>query len=269
MATQNNPIGVMDSGVGGLTVVSELAKLLPGEDILYCADNINVPFGNKSKEDIFVLSCNMLKFMDAKKVKMVLLACNTISAMADKLQKEFEFPIISIIEPIAKRLGREKVPEIGLIATEYTVKSSAYKSVISETNSDVIVHDHASKNLAALIDKGDLDNPDIMIEVSSSMGKLMEKGTPPKVILGCTHYPIVEDLFRKAAPGIEFLDPAAEQVLFARDILKADNLLQQGAGDIKGNLDIYTSGESWQFEQVLSRLKLGHANMHSQLFDAK
>ena len=124
MAKLNGAIGVMDSGIGGLTVVKELQRILPGEDIIYFGDSANCPYGNKTSDQIFELSCNMLKFLGDNGVKCTAIACNTISTMSNRLRPCFDYRIVSIVEEAAKYVIREKLSSVGLIATEFT--SSAY-----------------------------------------------------------------------------------------------------------------------------------------------
>ena len=134
MLNKSNPIGVMDSGIGGLTVVRELQRILPGEDIIYFGDSANCPYGNKTADQIFELSCHMLQFLGSNGVKCTAVACNTISTMAERLRPCFGFRIISIVEEAAKYVIREKLSSVGLIGTEFTVASGKYAELIHQGN---------------------------------------------------------------------------------------------------------------------------------------
>ena len=153
MLNAGNPIGVMDSGIGGLTVVRELQRILPGEDIIYFGDSANCPYGNKTSDQIFDLSCNMLRFLGDNGVKCTAIACNTISTLSDRLRPCFDYQIISIVEEAAKYVVREHLKSVGLIATEFTVASGKYAELIHKDAPDCKVVGKGSPLLAALVDR--------------------------------------------------------------------------------------------------------------------
>src|SRR5690554_2678509 len=132
--TDNRAIGVIDSGVGGLTVVKELQNLLPQESIIYFGDNANVPYGNRSEEEIAKLTKAMIDYLIKKDVKLVAVACNTISTIVDKYFSDYEVPIVSIIAPTAACVVKNKLKEVGVIATKFTVQTGAYDKLIHEKN---------------------------------------------------------------------------------------------------------------------------------------
>ena len=153
MLNAGNPIGVMDSGIGGLTVVRELQRILPGEDIIYFGDSANCPYGNKTSDQIFELSSHMLQFLGDNGVKCTAIACNTISTMADRLRPCFDYKIVSIVEEAAKYVLREHLKSVGLIATEFTVASGKYAELIHEGDPECKVVGKGSPLLAALVDR--------------------------------------------------------------------------------------------------------------------
>ena len=217
MLNAGNPIGVMDSGIGGLTVVRELQRILPGEDIIYFGDSANCPYGNKTSDQIFDLSCNMLRFLGENGVKCTAIACNTISTLSDRLRPCFDYKIISIVEEAAKYVVREHLSSVGLIATEFTVASGKY-------------------------------------------AELIHKDAPEKVenlILGCTHYPIVEENFHECYPEMKLINPALEQANAVKDYLAEQNALNPQK---KGKFVICTSGDPQVYVNVGKRLGLFEAS---------
>ena len=127
---RNAPIGVMDSGIGGLSVVAALMQILPTENIIYFGDTANCPYGNKSNEELLRLSGNMLRFLESRGIKCLALACNTTSALADILRAQFQVPIITVAECAADAIGGMSISDVGLIATVSTARSGIYEKRI-------------------------------------------------------------------------------------------------------------------------------------------
>lgn len=258
----SSPIGVIDSGVGGLTTVAQLSKLLPGESIVYCGDNGNAPYGNRSGEEIVELTKNMLAFLAERNVKMVAVACNTISSTFDLpefagYEQQFGFPVLSIIRSTAEDVVTLGYTKVGVIATAFTIASKCYPTLIDELEGDIDVYGEPSEKLAALIEKGDLKSLAIDQEVSTHLRNLL--GAHPDVrdiVLGCTHYPIVEDIFQAKAPHVAFINPAEAQARTVRVHLNEAGLLFHGQHDTVGTLDINTSGTRPVYDTVLGELNV-------------
>ena len=211
MLDKSNPIGVMDSGIGGLTVVRELQRILPGEDIIYFGDSANCPYGNKTADQIFELSCHMLQFLGSNGVKCTAVACNTISTMAERLRPCFDFRIISIVEEAAKYVIREKLSSVGLIGTEFTVASGKYAELIHQGNPDCHVVGKGSPLLAALVDRGDFNQHDINLEITTQVDNILSREKVNDLILGCTHYPLLEEVIGDfMGPDVTLIDSGAE-----------------------------------------------------------
>lgn len=253
MLEKKNPIGVMDSGIGGLTVVRELQRLLPGEDIIYFGDSANCPYGNKTGDQIFELSRNMLSFLGEHHVKCVAVACNTISTMADRLRPCFDFRIISIVEEAAKYVVEKKLPSVGLIGTEFTVASGKYDELIHQGNPDCHVVGKGSPLLAALVDRGDFNQHDINLEITTQVDNILAREQVDHLILGCTHYPIVEDNFRACYPQLALINPALEQAKAVKAYLEENTALNDQE---KGTFCVYTSGDPKVYANVAERLSL-------------
>lgn len=260
MVTAQSPIGVMDSGVGGLTTVAQLSRLLPGENIIYCGDNANAPYGNRPGEEIVALTTTMLDFFAEHDVKAVAVACNTISSTFDTpglagYENVYDFPVLSIVRAAAHDVADLKYTTVGVIATAFTVASKCYNTLIDELDPDIQVYGEPSARLAALIEKGDLASPDIEHEVGMHVDNLL--GAHPDIrdiVLGCTHYPIVEKVFQRKAPHVAFINPAQAQARAVRIHLKDAGLLWHGQHDDVGTLHINTSGEAPVYQTVLAEL---------------
>ncbi|MBQ9721751.1 MAG: glutamate racemase [Oscillospiraceae bacterium] len=253
MLNEKQPIGVMDSGIGGLTVVRELQRILPGEDIIYFGDSAHCPYGNKTSDQIFELSRNMLNFLGNHEVKCVAVACNTISTLADRLRPCFDFRIISIVEEAAKYVIREKLEAVGLIGTEFTVASSKYDELIHRGNPSCRVIGKGSPLLAALVDRGDFNRHDINLEITTQVDQILSREQVGHLILGCTHYPIVEENFRECYPSLALINPAQEQAKAVESYLAAENARNRQE---RGSFTICTSGDPRVYVDVSKRLGL-------------
>ena len=249
----NRPIGVIDSGVGGLTVVKELQKLLPQESILYFGDNANVPYGNRSEEEIAKLTKAMIDYLIEKDVKLVAVACNTISTIVDKYFSDYDIPIVSIIAPATDYVIKNKLDEVGVIATKFTVQTRAYDKLIQDKRDSVKVISEGSPDLATLIDGADFTEAQVRQVVSLHMKNILQKGNLKDIILGCTHYPIVVDKFQEFGPEINFINPAYEQVVYI------DQLLSEMDGKsttTNSSFEVYTSGKKDAYLKMVDLLSL-------------
>ena len=251
---KNKHIGVLDSGLGGLTVVRELERILPHESISYFGDNANCPYGNRTREEILNLSLAMLDFLQRKGVKIVAIACNTISILIDELRRRYEFPIISIIEEACKYIAAKELKEAGVFATEFTIREGLYNTLIQQISPETGVYGVPSRTLAALVDEGRFYDPATDAEVNSLLN-VMTKAHPglKHIVLGCTHYPIVQDLFEKAAPEVSFINPAAVEAEAVRTLLSESNLLNDAKEPVT---EIFTSGKRKPYEGAIKKLEI-------------
>jgi len=253
-------IGVLDSGLGGLTLVREMERILPHESIVYFGDNANCPYGNRPEEEIVGLSSAMLDFFLEKEVKAVAIACNTISTIADRLRERYGFPIVSIIEAACENAADMGLSRVAVFATEFTIRQGLYGKLLRRISPETEVFGFPSRTLAALIDSGRFDDNATETEVKVLLSALRESAPDVKhVILGCTHYAIIGGLFEKCAPGITFINPAQAQAEAIRRLLSKRGLLgdsQQPA------LDICTSGEKPLYEAAMKKLGI---NRHAAI----
>ena len=225
-------IGVLDSGIGGFTVVKEIRRAFPNESIVYTGDSQNCPYGNKSKREIISLTQAMISFLEHRNVSVIVIACNTISSLIGELKSSI--PLISIISAVTREVAELNISEVGLIATEFTVASGVYPKLLRSHQPNIRVHAQASPNLAALIESGLLDSEQTYSEIKSLINKIRSVSTPLHVILGCTHYPLVIKAFETIAPEVTFINPATSLVTQIR---------QASSQDLAPTLTIYTSGE--------------------------
>lgn len=227
--SSNAPIGVFDSGVGGLTVVKEIMGQLPGESIVYFGDTARVPYGSKSKETIIGYTRQIIKFLKTKDVKAIVIACNTASALAyDTVKNESEIPIIEMIHPGARSAAETtKNGNIGIIATEATIRSGMYKEFLSKTDSSVNVYGKACPLLVPLVEEGWIDDP-ITFEVAKRYIQELMQFDIDTLVLGCTHYPLLRKTIKKVVgENVNLVNPAYETAKSLKDLLAKKELLNE------------------------------------------
>lgn len=229
------PIGVFDSGVGGLTVAREIMRQIPNERIIYFGDTARVPYGSKSKETITRYSRQIVRFLQEQKVKAIVAACNTASAYAlDEIEKELDIPIIGVVKPGAKiaaeatRNGR-----IGVIGTEGTIGSHIYSTYINEINKDIQVVEKACPLFVPLVEEGLWQDP-VTDEIAARYLNVLTDSGIDTLILGCTHYPLIRSTVQKTVGGeVALVNPAYETARELKGLLEKENMLnneKQGLG---------------------------------------
>lgn len=247
-------IGVIDTGIGGLSVMNGLQKLLPHEDIIYFGDSKNCPYGNRSEEEILGLTIEMLRFMEKRDVKLVAVACNTISALIDLYENKFNFPIIDIIRPTVEHIHRMEIFNIGIFATEFTIKSNIYANLLKEKNRDIKIVSEGSKYLAGLIDSGEFESQRLKDVINEHIENILNKGNIYNLVLACTHFSIVEQTFFDLAPQFNYINPGFQQARAVREYLYKNNLLNNN--NSMGKLEIFTSGNKDIYERIINRIDI-------------
>jgi len=218
--TPDYPIGVFDSGLGGLTVLRELYQQVPQESIIYFADTARLPYGTRSSNEIIQFVREIIHWMVGQNVKMVIMACNTCSALAlETVRSEFEIPILGVILPGAQA-AITTGQRIGVMATPATAASAAYQKAILEVNQNACVWQVSCPELVPLIEENRLNDPYVREVVQQYLAPLQEKQIDT-LIYGCTHYPylapILGDLL---SPTVNFVDPAQHVVVKAEQELE-------------------------------------------------
>ena len=221
------PVGVFDSGVGGLTVVKEIKRLLPGENIVYFGDTARVPYGGKSKETVLTYSRQIVEFLKTRNVKTIVIACNTASSLALKeLEKEVDIPIIGVVKPgVRAALKITENGRIGVIATTSTIGSGLYPELIKKTAPDAEVFTKACPLLCPLVEEGWIDDEITDSVIRRYLDDLI-KNDIDTLILGCTHYPLLINAFNRiVGKSIRLVNPACETALSLRDLLTEAGLM--------------------------------------------
>jgi len=247
------PIGVFDSGVGGLTVLQEIYRQLPHESILYFGDTARLPYGTRSQDEIIQFVREILHWMVGRGVKLVIMACNTSSALAlEVVRSEFNIPILGVILPGAKA-AVEAGKRIGVISTPATAKSNAYRDAIQEVDPDALVWQVGCPEFVPLIESDRLQDPYTRQVAEGYLESLIENQIDT-LVYGCTHYPHLAPVLRSILPPeVKFVNPAVQTAIAAAqelDLLGLRNLRQALP------TQFYVSGDPKPFVQI-SRQWLG------------
>lgn len=217
------PIGVFDSGLGGLTAVKEMLRTMPDEDILYLGDTARVPYGSRRKETIVRYSQQDLAFLTRHDPKAILIACGTVSATAlPVLREQTHIPMLGVIEAAAqKAVSSTKNGKVAVLATSATVKSGAYQAAIRSIDPSVRVLEKACPLFVPLVENGyvEKDNP-VTVQVAADYLKEVIPFGADTVILGCTHYPLIQHILAALLPGVELVEAGKEAVAALRELLR-------------------------------------------------
>ena len=230
------PIGMFDSGVGGLTVAKELFACMPGETIIYLGDTARCPYGGRSEETIKTFGLQNARFLMSKDIKMLIVACNTVSSVAlDAVQKEInEIPVIGVVAPGARAaVSRTVTKRIGVIGTVATIRAGAYENEIVRLDPEIKTYGKACPLFVPLVEEGLLEGDIVRLVVQRYIYELINYGIDC-LILGCTHYPLLmESLQSAVGAGIHLLDSAYWTAREAKDILTAVHMRNSESTDGK------------------------------------
>lgn len=230
---KERPIGIFDSGVGGLTVAREVMRNIPDERIVYFGDTARVPYGSKSKETILRYSRQIVRFLRLQDVKAIVVACNTASAFAlEEIRHEIDIPIIGVVKPGAKvACAATKNNRIGVIGTKGTISSGLYTEFIRHIKPDAEVIGKACPLFVPLVEEGMLKDPVTVEMATRYLGTLKEQDIDT-LILGCTHYPLLRSVIREImGERVTLVNPAYETARSLKELLIRENLQnEQGTG---------------------------------------
>lgn len=251
---KNKPIGIFDSGVGGLTVLREIERLMPGEHIIYLGDTARVPYGNKSKSTIIKFSTENILFLLKKKVKIVVVACNTASSLAlDYLQGIFSVPILGVIEAGAnKALAVSRAKKVGIIGTRSTIGSGSYEKALVKRDKTLKVYSQSCPLFVPLVEEGIVKGAIVQSIIAMYLDGIKRKGVDT-LILGCTHYPLLKKEIGAYMRSVRIVDSAQEVALHAKTVLAENDLLSHSKS--VGRKEFYVTDESKGFTK-LARLFL-------------
>lgn len=268
MQNDISPIGMFDSGIGGLTVMHELIKVLPFEDVVYFGDTARLPYGGKSKETIVRYSIESAIFLIEKKVKIVVVACNTAASQAlDKLQQIFSLPVVGVIDPGAKHAVEiTKNGCIAVLGTKGTIQSEAYQKAILAKDPNATVYSIPCPLFVPLVEEDCLHHPAARLIVQEYLKPLKSKRVDT-VLLGCTHYPLLKDLIRdELGNDVQIVDSATSCAEEVKNILGEKSL--KNCSRNASDYHYYVSDDPHKFKtlgKAFLKMPINHVEAVSRL----
>ena len=258
MIDKNAPVGVFDSGVGGLTVAREIMRNLPSEKIVYFGDTARVPYGSKSKDTVIRYSSQIVHFLREQNVKAIVIACNTASAFAlEAVQDKLDIPVIGVIEAGARVAAEEtNNKRVGVIGTVGTVGSGIHESYLKRLDPEITVIGKACPLFVPLVEEGWLHDP-VTVEVASRYLQELKDEQVDTLILGCTHYPLIRSTIQEVmGEKVRLVNPAYETALELKSLLTKMDLLSSGEQQAEFPYRFYVSDLADEFkEDVLIRVR--------------
>lgn len=247
------PIGVFDSGIGGLTVAREIMRQSPEEKIIYFGDTARVPYGSKSKQTIITYSRQIVKFLQTKNVKAIVIACNTASAFAlETVAKEVSIPVIGVVKPGAKVAANTTINgNVGIIGTEGTINSGIYNSYLSKIKPEVKVYGKACPLFVHLVEEGWLTDP-ITVEVAKRYISSLLEYDIDTLVLGCTHYPLIRNIIGSiVGEKVKLVNPAFETAIELKKVLLSEGLESK---ELVGDHKFYVSDGAEKFRKFANTI---------------
>lgn len=254
MQKNSSPIGVFDSGVGGLSVLIELKKKLPNENFVFLADQLNVPYGEKSKEELVGFMHKVVNYFVKKhKIKLLVIACNTATCHTiDELRKEYSFPIVGTVPAVKSAAMGTETGTIAVISTPSTSASEVLKNLIIEHCVGVKVFNIGCKYLENAVEVGDLNSVEVKYLLSQYL-KDVKNSTADRVVLGCTHYPFLRRTIQKiVGRNVKLVDSGEAIARHTQSVLLNHKIVNNQ--NKKGKSVYFTTGNSAQFSKVASKL---------------
>ncbi len=263
MRRQSGPIGIFDSGVGGLSVMNEIARELPQEDVVYFADSAHCPYGRRTHKEIQRLARGIVTFLLSQRAKLIVVACNTASAAAlYHLRETFNVPIVGMEPAVKPAAERTDSKVVGVIATEATFQGALFASLVERFATDIEVLTQTCPGLVERVERGLIEDARTKEMLREYLQPMLEAEID-SLVLGCTHYPFLKPLMREImGHGVEIIDPSPAVAQQTRRVLEKEGLLQQGG---QGRYTFYTSGDP----QVFSRLVEGLTPLQGGVLGAR
>ncbi len=247
------PIGIFDSGIGGLTVAGEILRQLPSESLIYFGDTARFPYGPRPAEELKNFVFQIADFLEKEGVKMIIIACNSASAAAlEDAQKKFSIPIIGVVEPGGRAAAAASVSrKIGVIGTEATVSSGAYERAVKAFDMGAEVLQVITPDLADYVEEGKISGQEVEAKLKGYLGPVIIAGIDT-LILGCTHYPLLEETIKKIVGGsISLINSAEETAKEVKEVLTRKGFMN-GTGKTP-TYRFISSGNSEKFMRLGSR----------------
>lgn len=246
----NRPIGVIDSGVGGLTVAKEILRQLPKEEIIYIGDTARCPYGSRPQEEVREYTWQMIERLIGEKIKMLVIACNTATAVVlEEVREKLPIPVVGVIHPGAiAALKMTKKAHVAVIGTVGTIESGAYEKALTGINSLTEIDSLACPKFVPLVERGQFDGNEVESVIQETLKPLIGKGFDT-LILGCTHYPLLRDVIQRVIGEEKTVISSGDET--AREVsalLYHQNLLYQD--DRKPEHRFYTTGEAATFKAI-------------------
>jgi|SRR5688572_7289573 glutamate racemase len=260
--TAQQPIGIFDSGVGGLSVVREIQRELPHEDLLYVADSGHAPYGDKPADTITLRAQAIVGFLVAQGAKAIVVACNTATGVSvEALRARWSMPIVGIEPAIKPAVAMTKSGVVGVLATSQTISSSRFTRLVDTFGARATVLAQPCPGLVERVEDGDLSGPDTLTMVESYLRPLLNRGADT-LVLGCTHYPFVLPLIAQVAgPSVTVIDPADAVARELRRRLEQSGLLN--ATPQAGTIRFWSSGPPGDLRDVIGRVGMDAAAVES------
>ncbi len=269
----NRPIGFFDSGIGGVTAIPHIMKILPNENIIFYGDTARTPYGSKSEQTIRQFTMQIADFLVRKDVKMIVIACNTVSSIAlkDLREKYPSIPIIGAISPTAHEVVKssKRSDKIGIMATRATVRSTAYENKIRQiwqrkainkgsregnrSDSDISIDAVACPAIVPLIEEGIVDNEIMNLTIKYYLDDFVEQNRINTMVLGCTHYPLILPALKALYPDVNFISSSMELATAVKMELEKNDMLADGLERGVGNT-FYASDLSESFVSMIERI---------------
>ena len=252
----NAPIGVFDSGIGGLTVAREIMRNLPSEKIVYFGDTARLPYGSKSKDTIIRYSRQIVRFLQSRGVKAIVVACNTASALAlDTLEKEIDIPIIGVVKPGARVAAQAtESKRVGVIATEATIRSGLYTKLIQEIDPEISVIGKPCPLFVPLVEEGWRKDP-ITEMIARRYLEVLQEQDIDTLILGCTHYPLLRKLIGDImGDKVRLVNPAYETSMVLKKLLEDQHMENLGGTKEEFPYRFYVSDAAEKFKEFANSI---------------
>jgi glutamate racemase len=248
------PVGILDSGVGGLSVLREIVRQLPNEDLLYVADQVHIPYGPRPLAEIRELTLGITRFLLKQHAKIIVIACNAASAAAlHTVRAAFpDTPIVGMEPAVKPAAERTRSRRIGVLATPATIQGELFASLVERFGKDVEVLPQVCPGWVQQVEKGDLDGPETLALLHSHIDPLLAAGADT-LVLGCTHYPFMRPAIERiAGPGVEVIDPGPAVARQTGRVLASRGL--ENAPDHQGRITFCTTGDLAAFRALTKRL---------------
>lgn len=251
----DRPIGVIDSGVGGLTVAQELMRQLPQEELIYLGDTKRCPYGSRTEAEVIQFTWEMVHYLMELEIKVLVVACNTATAFSlPSLQDKLDIPVVGVIQPGARAaIKTTRNNQVGIIGTEGTIRSQAYHYALRRIKSSIDVHSLACPSFVPMVERGVLAGKEADETVEVALAPLRNRTEIDTLILGCTHYPLIEDTIQRViGEQVKIVSSSGETARETSTILDVHNLLYKG--DRNPDHQLYTTGDLSLFTHITKRI---------------